>query len=143
MNSNTRKDDHMYLDDEPTTVFNVSLSGGHPAVQTLIDFFNREERMAIRVNDVEQVARVRSHQWEFSGGMVHRFELAVENSPPAMDIPLIYDDEQPDVVEIVRVWAGTEVRALSACEECTDQCRCSRIGECLRYRCAFGEVDKP
>jgi hypothetical protein len=29
------------------------------------------------------------------------------------------------------------------CDECTDCARCSRIGQCLRYRCAFGEVDKP
>jgi hypothetical protein len=29
------------------------------------------------------------------------------------------------------------------CDECTNEGSCKRIGQCLRFKCAFGEVAKP
>lgn len=55
-----------------------------------------------------------------------------------------YDDEdQPETVPLGTVWAGPEVQVLASCGECTDACRCSRIGECLRFKCRFGEDSAP
>jgi hypothetical protein len=30
-----------------------------------------------------------------------------------------------------------------ACDTCADDASCRRIGQCLRYKCEFGKVDKP
>jgi hypothetical protein len=34
-------------------------------------------------------------------------------------------------------------RSPAACDECTNEGSCKRIGQCLRFKCAFGEVAKP
>jgi hypothetical protein len=34
-------------------------------------------------------------------------------------------------------------RSPATCDECTNESSCKRIGQCLRFKCAFGSVNKP
>jgi hypothetical protein len=44
---------------------------------------------------------------------------------------------------MLSITLGNPPREPSACDECTDDSSCKRIGQCLRFKCAFGEVAKP
>jgi hypothetical protein len=126
----------------------ISLAGDHPAAQVLLDRFNQGEPVLVRVNGIVQGARVIRHTWNFApaSGVSHYFELAPDSDVsgvPALDLPPLRDDA--DYGRPVPALDDSRCRyaEVKQCDECTDGARCSRIGQCLRYRCAFGEVDKP
>jgi hypothetical protein len=60
---------------------------------------------------------------------------------------LIYDAEaDPDgwfTTSGQLVWIGVDLAGPSACDTCTNEGSCKTIGQCLRYKCEFGKVDKP
>jgi hypothetical protein len=44
---------------------------------------------------------------------------------------------------MLSITLGNQPREASACDECCEESACRRIGQCMRYRCAFGECNKP
>jgi hypothetical protein len=44
---------------------------------------------------------------------------------------------------MLSITLGKTPREASACDECCEENSCKRIGQCLRFKCAFGEVAKP
>jgi hypothetical protein len=49
---------------------------------------------------------------------------------------------QPQPV-VLSITLGKTPREPSACDECCEEGSCKRIGQCLRFKCEFGSVDKP
>lgn len=56
--------------------------------------------------------------------------LAVEEKEVARSCPLLADQFSQTLAPV-------------ACDVCRQDATCRRIGSCVRYRCAFGSVDKP
>lgn len=68
-------------------------------------------------------------------------------APPSVDVPVIFDDDsEEDALPVASGWTHVAVEwkpQPKECGECADSGRCSRIGQCLRYRCGFGEASPP
>jgi hypothetical protein len=78
-------------------------------------------------------------RWPFHGQSTVIFTVsAVAVNHAAREIHV--NTPQPIVLSIT---LGKTPREASACDECCEESTCRRIGQCMRYRCAFGCVDAP
>lgn len=46
-------------------------------------------------------------------------------------------------IRLVQLRSPDALKPPQPCDECCDEGACSRIGQCMRFKCAFGEVSKP
>jgi hypothetical protein len=73
------------------------------------------------------------------------------DSPIVLDVPPIRDSDSDESwserckgkFNSPMEFRGFPRSPVSACDTCTNEGSCRRIGECLRYKCPFGSVDKP